>query len=416
MKLFLAGLYLLVVMLYTAMTKLAVVLPVRVLALLFLTSLLFLCYPAETRDFHRRHLPIITAIVAFAVIGTVLTYFNLGSVAATLEQLTANVVQPYLIFFCTMVLIRLLGWQLVAMLALSAAALTSLVAILQWAGFEPAWTIRELTFRIQREPPEIEEYVYSRERAIGLSLSPIVFSYHIVCAYFALNVIYRFGHMRALHYYAGLLVVIAAILANGTRSALIGVLVSELLMQLRRREAASLLSVTAIAALGVTIYLLAERLGLRIAEVDDSSAAGRAVLYNFGMLLARDHPLGFGWDFNPNLYAWLYWEHLAEFDKADGIYRLDLHNAFINFFLTYGVAGTFVALLVLLYDPRFVATAAFYLSSYAVHAFFHNNGILIGDYFFWFSFAIMLYVFERHGVSYGAPVRQSPRPVFARQA
>ena len=67
MKLFLAGLYLLVVMLYTAMTKLAVVLPVRVLALLFLSALLIQCYPAETRDFHRRYLPMIVAIAAFAL-------------------------------------------------------------------------------------------------------------------------------------------------------------------------------------------------------------------------------------------------------------------------------------------------------------------------------------------------------------
>jgi len=97
------------------------------------------------------------------------------------------------------------------------------------------------------------------------------------------------------------------------------------------------------------------------------------------------------------------------------VFRLDLHNAFLNFFLVYGLAGTLVVTIVLMYDPRFAFISALYLFAYIVHAFFHNNGLFIGDYFFWFSFAVILQIFENNGIVFGAMAAAPPNPVFAPQ-
>lgn len=415
MRIFLAAVYLCVVFLYTAFTKLSVGLPVRTLVLVFLSGIIFVCYFKESRQFLRKHVEITLAFAALGIIGTILTYLHQRDLGSTLDGLTSNIVQPYLILLSTLMLIKIIGLRTVAWLSLSVAALTGLFALLQFANIEIAWRLREILGEIQNEPAEIQRYVASRDRALGLSLSPIVFSYHIISAYLALNVMYRFGQIRPLFYYGSVFMVLVAFLANGTRSALLAVLASEILMQLRHARLRSVLPVAAIVAIGAAVYFYAEATGSRLAETADASALGRIALYNYGLRLAADNPFGLGWGFDPGGYAWLYWEHLSEFVNADGVFRLGLHNAYLNFFLVYGLAGTLVAAIVLMYDPRFVFIAAFYIFAYMVHAFVHNNGLFIGDYFFWFSFAVILQIFENNGIMFGATVAAPPNPVFATQ-
>ena len=334
---------------------------------------------------------------------------------ATIEGLTSNIIQPYLILFCVLVLIRLIGVWPIALLTLAGAALTGGVALLQFADINIGWRLRELTSDFQHEPAAIQAYVKNRDRALGLSLSPIVFSYHMICTYVVLNVLYRFGYMRFFSYYASVLMVAVATLANGTRSVLLGMVASEMIMELRAGTLRAFVKVGLILAAGAAIYLYAEATGSRVADTDDASALGRVVLFNYGVRLAADNPFGLGWDFNPAGFAWLYWEHLSDFVNADGVFRLGLHNAYLNFFLMYGLAGTAVALIALLYDPRFVFMAALYLSAYIIHIAVHNNGMFLGDYFFWFSFAIMLQVFEARGLTYGTTALPRPVTVFAPQ-
>ena len=415
MRIFLAAIYLCVVFLYTAFTKLSVGLPVRTLVLVFLSGIIFVCYFTESRQFLRKHFEITLAFAALGTIGVVLTYLQRRDLGSTLDGLTSSIVQPYLILFSTLMLIGIIGLRAVAWLSLSVAALTGLVAVLQFSNIELAWRLREILGEIQNEPAEIQSYVASRGRALGLSLSPIVFSYHIISAYLALNVMYRFGQIRPLFYYGSVFIVLVAFLANGTRSALLAVLASEILMQLRHARLRSVLPVAAIASIGAAVYFYAEATGSRLADTADASALGRIALYNYGLRLAADNPFGLGWGFDPGGYAWLYWEHLSEFVNADGVFRLGLHNAYLNFFLVYGLAGTLVGAIVLMYDPRFVFVSATYLFAYLVHALVHNNGLFIGDYFFWFSFAVILKIFEDNGIVFGAMAAAPPNPVFAMQ-
>ncbi len=415
MNILLAALYLMVVMLYTALTKLSVGLPLRTVVLLFLSGLIVFAYPREARDFLRRHVAITGAFAALGVIGIVLTYYSERSIGSTFEGLTSNIVQPYLILFCVLQLIRLIGVWPVAMLTFAGAALTGFVALLQFFDVEIGWRLREMTSDLQHEPSAIQTYVRSRERALGLSLSPIVFSYHMTCTYLALNVLYRFHYLRFFTYYGSVFLVAVATLANGTRSVLLGIVASEMIMELRRGTPRAILQVGLIAAAGAAFYLYAEATGSRVADTEDASALGRIVLFNFGVRLAIDNPLGFGWDFNPAGFAWLYWEHLSDFVNADGVFRLGLHNAYLNFFLMYGLAGVAVAIIALFYDPRYVFMASLYLSAYIVHIVVHNNGMFIGDYFFWFSFGIMMDIFERQGFSFGATAQPYQPTVFAPQ-
>ncbi|MGB9143665.1 MAG: O-antigen ligase family protein, partial [Aestuariivirga sp.] len=374
MRIFLAAIYLCVVLLYTAFTKLSAGLPVRTLVLVLLSVIIFICYFRDSRQFFRQHIEITSVFAALGVIGTILTYWQQGDVVSTLDGLTSNIVQPYLILFSTMMLINIIGLRTVALLSLSGAALSGLVALLQFSNIEIGWRLREIIGEIQHEPAEIQNYVASRSRALGLSLSPIVFSYQIMSAYIALSVMYRFGELRRLLYYGSFFLILIAFLANGTRSAILAIIASEMLMQLRSGRLRSLLPVAAIAAIGAAVYLYAGATGSRIAETEDASALGRMVLYDYGLRLATDHPFGLGWNFDPGGYAWLYWEYLSDYVNADGAFRLGLHNAYLNFFLVYGLTGTLVAAIVLMYDPRFVFISLLYLFAYVVHAFFHNNG------------------------------------------
>ena len=64
MRIFLAAVYLCVVFLYTAFTKLSFGLPVRTLVLVFLSGIIFVCYYRESREFLRKHVEITLAFVA----------------------------------------------------------------------------------------------------------------------------------------------------------------------------------------------------------------------------------------------------------------------------------------------------------------------------------------------------------------
>jgi hypothetical protein len=413
LRFFLATLYLCVVFLYTAFTKLSVGLPVRTLVLAFLSGVIVVCYFREARQFFRQHIEITAAFAALGAIGTIVTYLQQSDLVSTLDGLTSNILQPYLILFSTMMLIEIIGLRPVAWLSLSGAAFSGLVALLQFGNIEIAWRLREILSDIQHEPAEIQNYVASRSRALGLSLSPIVFSYQIISAYLTLNVMYRFGELRRSFYYGSFFLILITLLANGTRSALLAIFASETLMQLRKGRLRSLLYIGAIGAIATAVYLYANVTGSRVAATEDASALGRIALYDYGLRLIADHPFGLGWGFDPGGYAWLYWEHLSDFVNADGVFRLGLHDAYLNFFLVYGLTGTLVAAIVLIYDPRFVFVSAFYLFAYILHALFHNNGLFIGDYFFWFSFAVILQIFEKNGIVFGAMAAPPPpKPLF----
>ena len=141
------------------------------------------------------------------------------------------------------------------------------------------------------------------------------------------------------------------------------------------------------------------------------------------MQLVRDKPFGYGWDFNPGDYAWLYWEQLSDMARAEAAFRLDIHNAFLNFMLIYGIYGVLIIALAALFNPALFLATTYFALAYVAHSFFHNDGIFLGDDYFWFAFVIFLYLRDQEKVATGRTNayagRQQPfaltRPVFTRR-
>jgi O-antigen ligase len=187
--------------------------------------------------------------------------------------------------------------------------------------------------------------------------------------------------------------------ANGTRSLLIGIVLHEVVQQLGR---ASLKSIATLGVLAVVAFVGMDYLasvGSRVTTINDASAVGRWTLYEYGMQLVRDNPFGYGWDFNPGDYAWLYWEQLSDMARAEAAFRLDIHNAFLNFVLLYGIYGVLIVALTALFNPGLFLATAYFSVGYLAHSFFHNDGVFLGDDYFWFAFVIFVYMRDKEKVA-----------------
>jgi O-antigen ligase len=190
--------------------------------------------------------------------------------------------------------------------------------------------------------------------------------------------------------------------ANGTRSLLAGLFAHEILRQL---GSLSMRSAVSLAVIAVGAYVGMDYLasiGSRVATLTDASAVGRWTLYEYGMQLARDNPFGYGWDFNPGDYAWLYWEQLSDMARAEAAFRLEIHNAFLNFVLLYGLYGVLIVGLAALFNPGLFIATIYFSIAYLVHSFFHNDGIFLGDDYFWFAFAILIFVRDTEKAKVGS--------------
>ena len=409
MLLYLKVLYILTVFLFTFFIKLSVGQPVKDLLMVALFGLLFITYHRTVLGFLNRHMSVVAVFAVFAIVGALVTILSGRPAADLVNSFLRIIVQPFLILSCTYVLTRLSGVRFTAGVFIGMALLTSAFAVLQFAGIEPAWAIKEAIARIQNEPRNLQDIIEAQGRPMGLSLTPIVFSYHIASAYVIASLLYRFGYLRGGLYLVLALVLLVAAVANGTRSLVIGIILYELLHNFMKLSLRSLISCAAIVVVAVIGYFYLEGSGSRVASLNDASAMGRFVLYEYGLRLAGDHPLGFGWDFKPYENAWLYWEHLSDSAKSMSIFHLKIHNAFINFFLTYGVLGLVAVGFAFYINPKRFMLIVTTFTVYFVHSAFHNDGVFLGENYFWYAFAVLLFVCdEREGVRDRMPVPVGP--------
>ncbi|MHA1180207.1 MAG: O-antigen ligase family protein, partial [Alphaproteobacteria bacterium] len=258
----------------------------------------------------------------------------------------------------------------------------------------PAWAIQKTIARIQGSPTLFQEMVNELRRPMGLSLTPIVFSYHIASAYVLANLLHRFGYLRAGPYLVLALALLIGAAANGTRSLVIGIILHEVLHNFTKLNLRTLILSAAIGAVTMMGYFYLETSGSRVVSFGDASAAGRLALYKYGLLLVRDYPLGLGWGFDPAETAWRYWEHFSSLAKAQSVFRLKIHNAFINFYLTYGVLGLIAIGFAFYINPKMFILIVTTFAAYLIHSMFHNDGVFLGDVYFWYSFAVLLYIWD----------------------
>ena len=414
MKVYLQLNFIATVLCYTALIKLTIGFPVRTLLVSFLFILLALTYRREVLRVVAVHSLTMLIFIGVSLTGIFLTVISGRGLSLTFHSTLSNVIQPFLIFTTTYVMIRLIGARFVAAVFIGSALLTGGVALLQYLGIDTAWQIRDWLGEFQSVPAELELREQDLNRPKGISLTPIIFSYHIASAYVLSYILYRERLLPGWGYLFLVIAMLAASVANGTRSLVLAILVFEIVTNVSRFQLRSLLWAFALCSSTVVGYLWLQAEGSRVTSIEDTSALGRLALFVFGLRLAADHPLGLGWGFEPGEFAWLYWEHISSFVNSEGVYRLGIHNAFINFFLNYGVFGILAVALVAIIKPRKFASFLFCFSAYFFHSLFHNNGLFLGEYYFWFVFAFFLYYYKEESVSSvaGAAALQSELPTY----
>ena len=126
------------------------------------------------------------------------------------------VIQPFLVFLTSYALCVINGFRFVAFVFLASALFTGFIAILQFFEFSPAWRLYDILSEIQSLPEQFQ----LREdinRPKGVSLTPIIFSYHIVSAYLLSNLLYRKGKITPIWYGILFFAFMTMAAANGTR-------------------------------------------------------------------------------------------------------------------------------------------------------------------------------------------------------
>jgi hypothetical protein len=410
MKFYLQMVFLATVLLYTALAKLSFGVPVRTLLSSYLFVLLLLAYRREFLDTVKSHQLTVLVFAGLAVTGGFVTILNGRGLDVVIGHALSDLIQPFLILICTLVLSRLAGVGFVTRVFVGSALLTGAVALLQFADIGAAWRLRDWLGVIQAEPADLLT-ADEKVRPMGISLTPIVYSYHIASAYIVLNLLHRQDRVSGGTYAVLVLTMLAMAAANGTRSLVLGILVQEALFSIVRMRFQSLLWIGVLGLAGMAGLVLLEAIGSRIATLSDTSAASRVVLYVYGLRLAADHPFGLGWGYHPGDLAWLYWEHLSGFINSDGVFRLGIHNAFLNFFLTFGLFGVAVIAFAVYVKPRKFAILVMCSTAYMVNAFLHNDGLFVGDSFYWFAFAVLIHLYQPSVIRTEAARRASSLPV-----
>lgn len=380
------------IVLNVAFVKLSVGLPLKDVALLGLTGLLFLAYNKQTTAFLNAHSGLALVFCSYAALGFSLSLLNDAEIGPTFESFLRLLVQPFLILLCTYVVASVAGLRFVVVIFLASALITGAFAILQTADIGFGWKMRAILGSLQNEPGHITENVAGGIRPPGLSLTPIMFSYHIATAYITAQFLYRRELITSKAYNILVAALTLMALANETRSLLIGMVVHEFLLRCSRLNLKTFLGLAALALVGAIAMLYLESIDSRITSYDDPSAIGRIVLYYYGLQLAADNPFGYGWEFDAASHAWLYWELISGVGRAEAAFRLEIHNAYLSFFIAYGILGVLILVVCTILEPVAIFSAIGFSIAYLINAFFHNGGILMGEAYVWYGFAIFLFV------------------------
>lgn len=280
--------------------------------------------------------------------------------------------------------------------------LSAVVALLQFAGVEAAWQLRE---RIGVPGLHVAE----RVRVPGLTYFSIQLSYQLATLIPIVGSIWLSGttgpvsrRMYGLAC-ATLGLALAATLARaGVAGALLGMLVVIALSQHRRRWLWLGMIVLASVAI-VTLFDLSERRDLSLAQL----VADRWPHFLTALWIAWDYPLGIGSLHQFTQYAAYYYSEIADLQDANVARYQTAHNQFLNVLVAYGLP--FLAVFVWFYRELFVmlnrvrrrtvpgtplhALAVGLIGSfvgYQVNASFHNAGPFTGDLFNWYCIGLVV--------------------------
>ncbi|HZH08733.1 MAG TPA: O-antigen ligase family protein [Lautropia sp.] len=364
-------------------------LPLRVLTLFAAGMVLAVSDPAQMLASIRRFWRLLLVVTLAAVLASIVS-IAAGTPGATLvTQLIEIHFQAIIGVMVAGTLALRLGVRAVTVALLIGFAITGIVAIAQALGVDPAWQARAFMGALTNDPPITRMPYETRERAMGMSFSPVVFATQ-ACLILALLLALRLarpdeGKRFDWWVLAFCLIIAIFCLATGNRSPLLGIAIFLGTYLAFTKPRASLVLVPAFLALALVAEPIIENVqetGVRAVKAD-SSSENRGTLRQFGILLLLDRPIGYGLDFNSTRYAEAHISALKYESSPYAIRLWTLHNYYLMALCKYGL---FILLLIPFVMPRSgrQLRAWWAFVPYMVHIFYHNDGPLQGDFIIFF--------------------------------
>ena len=386
--------------------------PVRGVLAIGVLGLLGLLVPELLASSARRNAGVMLLAGALAALGVFVSLVNGVGVAAIGRALLEVHVQAVITVLLGTMLAALAGPRATVLAFCAAVGASALVALVQFAGIETGWSLREAFGAIQKHALG-EDSSFVNRRPMGLSYSPIHLATQACLAFAGFAALRLWVGRAGAHegapridwaMLAALAAMVAVAFLSQTRSPIVGALVFLGLYLLWHGSAFHRLLILA----GAAALLLAAPMILdvmqgaesRVFRVGDNSSSGRYTLATYGLMLMADNPLGYGFGFVSQDHWQPYWTDLYTLPGAGEVREAELHNYLLNMMTTYGIGLLLVcplAVHVLLRARRWVIAFV----PYVVHMAFHNTGPFWNVTLFWFvvgAIAVM-------AVSDPAPVR-----------
>jgi O-antigen ligase len=394
----LLGLFALNLFLSIAMTGWGIAsIPVRTVVVFGILGLVAMFALPLVREALSRNWVVLLIICYLAALLALVSTIAGTDPGTTLRQIIELDVQAAVGLVVGYCLMRLCGPQALGVTFIAMIGVSLLFAVLQFLHIGIGWAVFDFFTRFETRAVSDDEFYDIHERAMGLSYSPVLLGEQL-CLAFAVGLallILRDGDLRMFRRLDWRVIAAAAALAfgclvSGNRSPLLGLMVFMALYTLVVRPA---LGVAAIIVLLVALPMLqnfldsAAETGLRIANTDNSSAEGRTVLTAYGLQLFASNPLGYGVAFDSTNYWQYYWSEFRDFENAGAIAQHALHNYYLMILNKTGIFSLVVVPFVgwIMWKRRY---AAMLFVPYLVHANYHNDGPLQGDFLLWYILPI----------------------------
>lgn len=369
-------------------------LPVRTLFVFMILGLLIVFSMRTVTEALNREWPILLIIGYLAFVALVVSVVQATSPGIIVTQLVQLHVQAAIGLVVGYCLMRLCGPNAVGLVFLGMIGVSAFFAVLQFVHIGGiGWGVFDFFAHFEKRAVDDEFFYDIHERAMGLSYSPPIFGEQL-CLAFAVSLalaILRDGDLRLFkrldwRVFAAAAVMAFCCLVTGNRSPLLGVMafLAVYIVVVRPIAGAAVLLAVALAVPALQhLVSAASSTGLRVLTADNGSSEGRGVLTAYGLQLFASNPLGYGVAFDSTNYWQYYWAEFRTYENPQAIATHALHNCYLMLLNKNGILSLAVVPFVLwmMWKRRFVALL---FIPYLVHANYHNDGPLQGDFLLWY--------------------------------
>lgn len=369
--------------------------PVRALLSVVIFAMVFAPNPALLVEAMQKMGKVLVAITYAAILGFVVSLFNDLPVNEILRQIVEIHVQSMIGTLTGYGLYISMGAKRLVRAFVWVVILSSIVAVMQAANIGFAWGIRDYLQTLQSY--EFERiFLNLRLRAMGLSFSPvhlgtqICLAFAVIYSYLRISHPYEPNSQFQKRVWIPIFLALAVMIASGNRSPMLGLGIFLGLYLFYSRPLLALFLGAIFIPVAVVIYANIDAIldymvstGIRAFRVGDKSSVGRAALREYGWLLFKDQPFGYGLIFSSIDRVGEYWYQLSHLPNAQTVWGNAVHNYYLNMIHKYGLLILPLAfyLLIKLLKHKHILFA---LIAYAIHIFYHNDGPLFGDFMIWY--------------------------------